>query len=149
MPLLTVGTGAPDVTPGTYPMTLTKIEPKIIVPQAGKNAGEEVEVFEWTFAIDEGDFENTEIPVLSSKNSGPKSKMFSFLTALLGGKAPVSGTSFEAEQLVGRRVLGQVTQDESGWPRISALLAMPTTTRRPAQPPTPQPAARPAARPYL
>ena len=140
-PLFTVGTGAPDVAPGTYSMTLLSIEPKTIVPKAGPDAGSEVDVFEWTFTIDEGDFEGIEIPVLSSTNAGPKSKMFSFLTALLGGNAPVSGTSFEAAQLVGRRVLGQVTVDESGWPRIAALLALPAVTRRQAV--VPQPAARP------
>lgn len=142
MPTITVGSGAPAIEPGTYPVTLVGIEPKTIIPKTGDNAGQEVEIFEWSFAIDEGELENEIIKVSSSKNCGPKSKMFSFLTALLGGRPPEAGASFETEQLLGRQALAQITANDAGWPQITALLSLPT--RRATQTPAPQAAPRQA-----
>jgi hypothetical protein len=51
--------------------------------------------------------------------------MFAWLTALLGGKAPAVGTKFEVTDLVGRAALATIRKDESGWPRLENLGAMP------------------------
>lgn len=123
---ITVTQGGPDIADGTYPMCLTKLEgPKTIVPQKGPNAGQEVDILEWTFQTQEG----IELQENSSTNTGPRSKAYAWLTALQNGAAPAPGQSFRAGDLVGRWVLGQVRRDppETGWPKIAQLMPMPTS----------------------
>jgi hypothetical protein len=82
--IITISAGAPasDLTPGVYEVTLTDIsEPRTIFPQSGPNAGKEVQLRDWTFALEDG----TEVTGSASTASGPKSKTFAWLTALLGG----------------------------------------------------------------
>ena len=151
-PFVTVSSGGPDIPDGVFSVTLTAIEgPKTITPQNGPNAGQDVDIFEWAFVVDEGDYENTEIQATTSTASGPRSKMFAFLTALMGGRAPQVGTSFEVTDLVGRRALATIRRSDSGWPRIENLGALPAQMQqRQAQAETPQqqaPVAAPAPAP--
>ena len=126
MPRIRVTSGGPEIDPGTYPVTLVEVEgPKTIVPQTGPNAGQEVDIFVWKFAVDEGDYDGTEIEATSSTNSGPKSKLYGFLAALLS-KAPAIDAEFELAELAGRRALATIEADpKSGWMRITGLTAMP------------------------
>jgi len=126
VPLISVTTGGPDIDPGTYPVTLVDIEgPKVITPQSGPTAGQEMEILVWKFAVDEGEFEGTEIEATTSTNTGPKSKVYGFLTALLGGKPPAENAQFEATDLAGRRALATVERPENGWAKIRSLVALP------------------------
>ena len=80
---ITITAGAPqiDIDPGTYEVTLIDIsEPRTIFPQTGPNSGKEVTLRDWTFALEDG----TEIRGSASTAAGPKSKTFSWMTALLG-----------------------------------------------------------------
>lgn len=123
MPLITVKQGGPsaNLEPGVYPVILTALNgPKTIYPA---NAPEGTDIFEWVFAID--DETGLEIQDNTSTASGPKSKMFGWLTALLGGKAPDVGTDFEAADLVGRTALATIGKNDNGWPKITQLTAMP------------------------
>lgn len=144
---ITITAGAPqvDITPGVYEVTLTEIsEPHVIFPQTGPNAGKEVSLRDWTFALDDG----TEIQGAASTASGPKSKTFAWLTALLGGTPPVVGQSYPRTQLIGRMALATITIDEGGWPKITNLSALPKARPAPAQPvaaPAPTRRAQPAA----
>jgi hypothetical protein len=127
-PLITVKQGGSEIPPGVYPVTLVTIEgPKTIVPNAGPNAGKEVEILSWNFAVDEGEWEGEEIEATTSTSSGPRSKLYGFLTALFSGKPPSTGDSFEAKDLCGRRALATIDRSESGWPRIANLGAMPAS----------------------
>jgi hypothetical protein len=121
--LITVSAGAQtDIEPGVYEVTLTDIsEPRTIYPQTGPNAGKEVQLRDWTFATDDG----VEIRAGASTASGPKSKTYAWLTALLGGTPPAVGTSYPRDQLIGRTAIATITIDDGGWPRISGLSAMP------------------------
>lgn len=142
MPLLTVNAGGPDVEPGTYEVTLTAIEgPRTITAKTGPNAGTDFEIFEWQFALED----DTIITATTSTASGPKSKMYGFLTALLDGQPPAVGSSFEAGDLVGRMCLATVVQSESGWPRIDHLTAKPRATVRTGPRATARPAVQPVA----
>ena len=128
MPLFEVKAGGVEIRDGVYPVVLTAITgPKIVQAQQGPNAGKEIELFDWTFAIDApGTKEDgTEITASTSTASGPKSKMFSWLTALMAGKPPTVGTKFETDDLVGRAALATIRTGESGWPRLENLGAMP------------------------
>lgn len=126
MPLITVNKGGPEIAPGVYPVALVKLEgPKRVTAQRGPNAGQEIDLFDWTFSILGGDYDGQEIEATTSTASGPKSKMFGFLTALLGGRPPAVGSSFEATDLISKIALATVSVTEGGWPRVDNLGAMP------------------------
>ena len=128
MPLFEVKAGGVEIPDGVYPVVLTAITgPKLVTAQQGPNAGKEIELFDWTYAIDAPGTpeDGTEITASTSTASGPKSKMFSWLTALMGGKPPAVGTKFEVIDLVGRAALATIRTGESGWPRLENLGAMP------------------------
>jgi hypothetical protein len=142
--VITINAGAPtsDLRPGVYQVTLTDIsEPRTIYPQTGPNAGKEVQLRDWTFALEDG----TEVTGSASTASGPKSKTFAWLTALLGGTPPAVGQSYPKSQLLGREALATITIDEGGWAKITNLSARPMA--RPSAPvavpapvaPVPQP----------
>lgn len=129
MAFITVNQGAgADIPDGVYPVVLVSIsDPKTVTAQRGPKSGQDIDLLDWTFAVLDGEYKDTEISASTSMASGPKSKMFSYITALLGGKAPQVGQSFEKTDLVGRLALATVRKDENGWPRIENLGAMPTS----------------------
>lgn len=128
MPFVTVNSGGSDLPDGVYPVILTAIsDPRTVTAQRGPKAGQDIDLIDWTFAVDDGEFEGQTIEASTSTASGPKSKMFAYLTALLGGKAPLVGQAFEKTDLVGRAALATVRKDENGWPRIENLGAMPAS----------------------
>ena len=139
--IITISAGAPasDLKPGVYQVTLVEIsEPRTIFPQTGPNAGKEVQLRDWTFALEDG----TEVTGSASTASGPKSKTFAWLTALLDGTPPAVGQSYPKSQLLGREALATITIDEGGWAKITNLSARPMA--RPGAPveapaPAPQP----------
>lgn len=125
-PQITVGEGGFTGPPGTYPVILAKIEgPKTITAKRGPTAGQSSDIYDWTFVVVGGEYEDAEIDATSSTASGPKSKLYSFLTALLGGQAPQAGQTFELADLKGRMALATVVREESGWAKIAQLSAMP------------------------
>lgn len=121
MPLeITITAGAPqtDIEPGAYEVTLLAIEgPRTILPQSGPNAGKEVDLYDWTFTLEDG----TELQGSTSTKSGPKSKLYAWVTALLGGTPPPTEAKFKVDDLVGRMAIATVTIDDGGWPRIQQL----------------------------
>jgi hypothetical protein len=135
--LITVNSGAPDIEPGTFTVTLTDISgPRTIVPKSGPNAGEEVEVLDWTFATEDGQ----ELDAISSLKTGPKSKTIKWLTAFFGA-VPPPGASFDAKDIIGRMAIATVVLDEGGWPRIDTLSALPVARKPKAAAPAPEPVA--------
>ena len=134
MALITITQGGSDIPDGVYPVILVELRPDTLTPNTGPNAGQEVSVLKWKVAVDEGEYEGTELDVTSSIATGPRSKLYSFVTALQGGKTPAIGDEFDAPDLVGRRALATIRRDDTGWPRVVSLGAMPTTlgSRKPA-----------------
>lgn len=151
MGTITVTQGGPDIEPGTYSVVLKAIDgPKVITAKNGPNAGESSTIFDWTFEITDGGAEGEEVRQATSTNSGPRSKMYSWLTALLGGKPPAIGQTFEFGDLIGHEAIATISKTESGWPKIDQLSAVPQRLRQPRRPaamgeaPTPAPAPAPA-----
>jgi hypothetical protein len=146
---LTVSSGAStDIPDGVYPVVLVDIRgPKTVVAQRGPKAGQEIELLDWDFSIDAPGhgLDGQIVSAGTSTASGPKSKMFEYLTALNGGVAPAVGASFTKEQLAGRRALATVARDSGGWPRIVNLGAVPATLMPAAA--APAPVAAPVAAP--
>ena len=101
-----------------------------------QHAGKVVTLRDWTFALEDG----TEIRGSASTASGPKSKTYAWLTALLGGTPPVVGQSYPRSQLLGREALATITIDEGGWPKITNLSARPKGRVAPAPAPVATPA---------
>jgi hypothetical protein len=127
---ITISAGAQqsNIEPGTYVVTLIEIsEPRTIFPQTGANAGKEVTLRDWTFALEDG----TEVRGSASTASGPKSKSFAWITALLGGTPPTVGQVVPFSQLIGREVLATITVDEGGWSKIANLSAKPRARTAP------------------
>lgn len=129
---ITISAGAPQVEPGVYLATLTSIsEPRTVTAQRGPNAGQEVDLRDWEFTLEDG----TPVRGSTSTSSGPKSKMFSWITALMGGVPPAVNTTISFTQLVGREVHITVEQDPDGWARIANVSAKPKSLAKPiAQP---------------
>lgn len=153
--IITISAGAPpsDIDPGVYEVTLTDIsEPRTIFPQSGPNAGKEVQLRDWKFALEDG----SEITGSASTASGPKSKTFAWLTALLGGTPPTIGRAYPKDQLIGREALATIAIDEGGWAKIANLSARPKARAVPvaaavqpvAQPVAPVAEASPASLPF-
>lgn len=135
MPSITVTSGAPNIADGVYPVILTKISgdpnnpenPKVVTAQRGPNAGQDIELWDWYFAVDNpgqpGDA--VELNESTSTASGPRSKMYAYLTALRNGVPPAIGENIQFESLYGRAALATIRRDDTGWPRIVNLGAMP------------------------
>lgn len=148
MPLFEVRAGGPEIADGVYPVILTDIKgPKTVTAQRGPKAGEEIELFDWIFAIDApgNAYDSLEISASTSTASGPRSKMFGYLTALFNGVAPAIGTGFEKTDLCGRTALATIRKNEAGWPQIENLGAMPAGMARPTAAVAPAPVVAPVA----
>jgi len=118
--------GTSDVEEGVYAVRLVSIsDPKTVTAQRGPKAGQDIQLLDWTFAIVSGSNKDKELVTSTSTASGPKSKMYAFLTALEGGRPPAVGKSFEKTDLIGRMALATVGLDDGGWPRITNLGAIP------------------------
>jgi hypothetical protein len=152
VPLFEVKAGGPDIPDGVYSVIVVDITgPHTRTAQNGPNAGETYTAFDWTFAIDDGPYEGTVLQENSSTASGPRSKLYKWLTALLNGQRPQVGAKFEVTDLRGRRAFATVQRETpDAWPKIVNLGAMPianlqqgfaTATGAPVQAPAPQPPA--------
>lgn len=125
---ITVNPGGPDIPDGVYLVQLTKIsDPRTVTAQQGKFAGQDVDLIDWTFQIDQpgSPLHDQELEASTSTKSGPRSRMYAWLTALLGGVAPQVGTGFKKSDLIGRFALATTRKDDNGWPRIENLGAAP------------------------
>jgi hypothetical protein len=124
----------PDLADGVYPVILTEIsDPRTVTAQRGPNAGEDFTLIDWKFAVLEGPGEGAVVEASTSTASGPKSKLYGYLTALFGGVKPPVGTKLEKTDLVGRMALATIARDEEGWTRITNLGAMPANYPVPGQ----------------
>lgn len=144
--------GMYDGPDGVLPVILTDIsDPRTVTAQQGPRAGQDIDLVDWTFAVDGGEFDGQLLEASTTTASGPKSKMYAYITALCEGKAPPVGTEFEKRHLVGRTALATVRRTDDGWIRIENLGALPAHLRaRPQAAPAPAPepvAAAPASGP--
>lgn len=82
---------------------------------------------EWCFAIEGAPPEECYVWATSSLNLSPRSKGYSYLVALCGGKAPPIDTTFTVEKhLVGRMALLTCSRDVQGYCNVDQVTAMPT-----------------------
>jgi hypothetical protein len=118
------GAGSADIDAGVYEVTLAAVEgPKTIYPA---NAPEGTNVLDWRFVLDDG----SEVSGTTSESSGPRSKMYSWLTALNSGKPPEIDDEIDLDTLVGRRAIATIEISSTGWPRIANLGAIPVQAQQ-------------------
>ena len=99
-----------EIADGTYPAILERVEP-YNHPQYGDGR-------KWHWLIEhEGKMDS--LSSITSGNTGPKSKSYQWLTALLG-RAPKAGE--EIEDPTGTKVLLQITHNDKGFPTVAAVL---------------------------
>jgi hypothetical protein len=141
----------PDFDEDTYPLRIESVEERKITPKRGDNAGQEIEVFEWRAALLEDDWktpvldrktgEELYAKTLSSKASGPRSKLNGFLVALLGPSAVEPGNQIDTRDLKGLFALGSIVADDGGYPKIDSMTARPRSRRTVREEATEAPAA--------
>lgn len=135
MAFIEVKAGGSDIPDGAYHVQLSDIQgPKTVMATRGPNAGSEVALLDWVFHVAQPGTPNDgqEIVGTTSTASGPKSKLFAWLTALHSGVAPTPGTTFEKDQLIGRLAVATIQKDGDGWPRLINLGALPVAAQQAA-----------------
>ena len=105
-----IAAGNKGIAPGTYKATLTEVSIK---------ESETGQYRLWDFLADVNG-ELVPVSGTSSTNTGPKSKSFQWLTALIG-RAPQAGETIEDP--IGKMVLLTISQKDNGFPKIDLLTA--------------------------
>ena len=98
------------IEPGSYTATLEKVEEFDSV-QYGKSR-------KWHWLVEVGDSVES-LSTLSSANTGPQSKSYKYLAALLG-REPSAGETLEDP--TGKKVILQITKNAKGFPAVDAVL---------------------------
>lgn len=130
---MTIG-GGYTVEPGTYEATLIGLEDFQYDDGEGNKT-----LRRWTFGLEnEIDPEGKPVTIdgVSSTATGPKSKAFGWLTALLN-RAPVTGETFTPSMLVGRGCMVTIELNAEGYSKVAAVVPQPR--RRPAAAVAPEP----------
>jgi hypothetical protein len=125
VPLITVKAATPSIAPGTYLGTLVGIAPKSLVTQYSKN-GKPDDFLEWTWDID-GD----EITSLTTLATGPKSRIFEYLVALLGADKVQIDAGFEENDLVGKSAMLSIIINDDGFSKVDRIVAAPKASKAP------------------
>lgn len=129
---ITVNSGVPDgeLEPGTYPAACDGVEQKTINVK-----GEDREVYIWKYQVatenDDGSAgEPVAVEGLTSTMSGPMSKTYKTLVALLGAEAVQPGVSFELGDLKGKQCLVVVAHNDSGYAKVTEVMSLPKSMRK-------------------
>lgn len=112
---ITIGS---DVHPGTYPATLVELEPFNVEVD-----GEDRPLYRWTFAIEDGETEQT-VEGISSRSQSPRGKAAGWIAALTAD-SDVLGKSFKKSDLIGREALISIEPDANGYPKVTSVVAKP------------------------
>lgn len=136
---ITIG-GGYAVEPGTYEATLIALEDFEYDDGEGKKT-----LRRWTFGMEnETDPEGNPISIdgVSSLATGPKSKAFSWLAALLE-RAPVTGEKYTPAMLIGRGCMVTVELNAEGFSKVAAVVPQPKRRAPAAAPQAAQAAPEP------
>jgi hypothetical protein len=134
---------------GTYAATLIAVTDPITAKSSMADAkGDGTWTYrDWTFAIDGGTpFDGQVIDVrANASSSGPKSKQFAIIAALVGRTPPVGAKVDIQQHLIGRSCLLGIRTNENDYPFADTFMAVPGSAA--AAPAAPQAAPAPPAVP--
>jgi hypothetical protein len=98
----------------------------------------------WTLAIEEGEYADQVLDLrANARSTGPKSKQFEIIAALLG-RTPQIGESISIPELPGRSALALILTNENEYPYVKQLMPLPARGGTRQQP---RPATTPVAQP--
>lgn len=81
---------------------------------------------DWTFAIDGGQYDGQVLDVrANASSSGPKSKQFAIIAALIGRTPPVGAQIDIQAHLVGRQCLLGIKTNDNDYPYADTFMAVP------------------------
>jgi hypothetical protein len=135
---------------GTYTVTLTAVSDVITEKSNLADAkGDGTWSYRvWTLAIDGGEFDGQVIDIRANAgSSGPKSKQYGLVSAFVGRTPPV-GTQIDIQKhLVGRQALAYIATNDSDYPYVDKVMALPAskTNGKAAAKPAPEPEHEPVA----
>lgn len=109
-------TAPPTIPAGTYPITITRVGAEVIETAEGpKN------LVRWVGEVEVDDGPPLEVDALSSLNFGQRAKARRWAAALLG----VDVQELRASDLVGRKGLAVLTEDDNGFTKLADIVAAP------------------------
>lgn len=117
--------GPPEFSPGTYPATCLRVRRLVYIDKKTK---EEQQLRIWQFAV-EGLVEGepaTECDGTTSISTGPSSKAFDWLVALLGAGNVEPNGVYKQSTIAGRECLVVIEADKNGYPKVQDVIAPPT-----------------------
>lgn len=118
---------------GVYSATLVTHE--MVGPFDAKNPkpGEALtyKLHEWGFALDGAPAEESMVWWTSGESTGPKSRTFGILTALLGGRQIPVGTKLDINtHLIGRMALVDVRKNDRGYLDVVGITPLPKAMQK-------------------
>jgi hypothetical protein len=126
---------------GTYTATLAAVSEPVTERSSLADAkGDGTWTYRtWTFAVEpEGEVIDVRA---NARSAGPKSKQYGIIAALVG-RTPTVGAEVDIQRhLVGRQCLVSIKTNDSDFPMIDTLMALPPGPARATQAPAPGPAA--------
>lgn len=140
MPLIEVSSGAPTVPQGTYPASVVGITPKSLATRYSK-PGTEDDFLEWTWLVHLPGGGTAEIRSLTTTATGPKSRVFEYLVALMGAGKVDIGDGFDEADLVGKQAMLSIVINEDGFSKVDRVVALPAQAAPAKGPKTPAPVA--------
>jgi hypothetical protein len=128
---------------GTYTVTLAAVSEPVTEKSSMADAkGDGTWTYRtWTLAVDGGANDGEVIDVrANARSAGPKSKQYGMIAAFVG-RTPTVGAEVDIQRhLVGRQALASIKTNDSDYPYVDAVMALP-----PGAATRPAPAAEPAA----
>jgi hypothetical protein len=104
------------------------VQARRAVPRRRVAAPREQRVAQQAFTINDGDpSDNSMVWIATGERTGPQSRTYGIISALLAGKQPPVGTQLDIEKhLIGRRALVTVAKDEKGYMKVVGVSALPS-----------------------
>jgi hypothetical protein len=117
----------PEVAVGVYAAQCTGLRR---VDYVDKITGEDRTIIAWQFNVVVDDGDPMQLEGTTSMATGPASKAYGWIAALLGPAAVSPHARISASQLTGKTCLVTVGPDKNGWPKILEVTATPRTPSR-------------------
>ena len=105
----------------TYPATVTGFKRVNFID---RETNEPKTLISWKFAV-EVEGEAYELEGTTSTATGPMSKAYGWLVAILGAPAVKGGSYIGPAALIGRECLVTIGMDKNDFPRVAAVTSMP------------------------